>query len=389
MKITTICSFALILIFWSLTPAYASDRDNIITPMLSILLTGPKLPPGTTFYPATGIIIIRYDRISSNDWIEIVGTDKSGKPAFPITRVQGNVNGNSCTVIWVDEKLTKFIYPKWTIDITYDSNGKPNWTYIKTVTVSSKATCSLEAPDTVDCSKSREFYEAALNEAEALWTAFYHHWEQWQISISGPSGGTYPDGAQLMTITKSLGIIYDLFSHDPAQLMPFIENKIEATEMLASYDIECNAEPCADRGLPGPEIVTWKGHEWQRCDDGKQYHWEEAKTFCADLYLGGYTDWHLPTKEELKSLVVCTNGTATPLADYPGHPNSCPDGNNTSYERPTINAQFSCQTGSYYWSSNVYDEDEAWIVFFYYGNSGGHLRENSSFVRCVRTTILN
>jgi hypothetical protein len=35
-----------------------------------------------------------------------------------------------------------------------------------------------------------------------------------------------------------------------------------------------------------------------------QEEWEPAQTACNELILNGYSDWHLPTKEELKSLYV-------------------------------------------------------------------------------------
>jgi hypothetical protein len=38
-------------------------------------------------------------------------------------------------------------------------------------------------------------------------------------------------------------------------------------------------------------------------DLGKQ-KWEIAKTACQELLLNGYSDWHLPSKEELYSVYV-------------------------------------------------------------------------------------
>jgi hypothetical protein len=133
----------------------------------------------------------------------------------------------------------------------------------------------------------------------------------------------------------------------------------------------------------GPQTVDYAGHEWQRCDDGHVYNWDQASIYCANLHLGGHDDWRLPTKDELKSLVVCTNGTPTPLPDYPGHPNSCGDGNVALYTSPTINGQFSCQS-AFYWSSSVYGEGSMWIVSFSVGSTNYFPPAGSFPVRCVR-----
>lgn len=54
------------------------------------------------------------------------------------------------------------------------------------------------------------------------------------------------------------------------------------------------------------DIVEFKGKTWQQSDDGKAYTWTQANEYCESLELGGYTDWHLPTIKDLRSLYLCT-----------------------------------------------------------------------------------
>lgn len=150
-------------------------------------------------------------------------------------------------------------------------------------------------------------------------------------------------------------------------LLPIVHHTIGASDTCSS----------------GAQTVNYGDNEWQRCDDGNTYTWEEANTYCSDLTLAGHSDWRLPTKTELKSLVVCTNGTATPLQDWPNHPYYCGDENSASFAIPTIDSQFSCRS-YYYWSSSVYDGNNAWYVYFYYGDADWFFRTSSYYVRCVR-----
>lgn len=139
----------------------------------------------------------------------------------------------------------------------------------------------------------------------------------------------------------------------------------------------------------GSQTVTWQGRVWQRCDDGKTYTWQEAKNYCDNLALGGYSDWRLPTNDELRSLVVCTNGTPTPLAVYPDDPSvpySCDSHNSAPYDRPTISSDFECKSESY-WSSSPYSKDTSYTltVDFDYGwSSRENPATNHFYVRCVR-----
>jgi hypothetical protein len=117
---------------------------------------------------------------------------------------------------------------------------------------------------------------------------------------------------------------------------------------------------------------------WQRQDDGNFYNWFQAsgtyqenynpssQDVCGELTTGGYSDWRLPTKKELMSIV-----------DY-----SIP------YPSPTINPIFTNTKQSYYWSSTTYAGNpySAWRVYFGYVGVDNYYKSyyRSMYVRCVR-----
>jgi formylglycine-generating enzyme required for sulfatase activity len=41
---------------------------------------------------------------------------------------------------------------------------------------------------------------------------------------------------------------------------------------------------------------------WMNKDNGKHVTWVEAQDFCRASRIGGYSDWRLPTVEELKKI---------------------------------------------------------------------------------------
>jgi len=96
------------------------------------------------------------------------------------------------------------------------------------------------------------------------------------------------------------------------------------------------------------------GLEWQDNEDvvdNESYH-EEAIEYCQDLKLGGYTDWKLPTINQLVTLV------------------------DRSKINPAIDIKF-----IYVESSNYYITYDKWGIRF----STGYIRSTSSgLVRCVR-----
>ena len=94
---------------------------------------------------------------------------------------------------------------------------------------------------------------------------------------------------------------------------------------------------------------------------GKQMTWHNAKKACEKLVLAGLSGWHLPTINELESLV-------------------------DKYYKPTINPVFSCES-SYYWSSTASSTNYAWRVHFSSGNAYDRRHKDKSpsyYVRAVR-----
>ena len=104
--------------------------------------------------------------------------------------------------------------------------------------------------------------------------------------------------------------------------------------------------------------------QWQDDAVGSTMKWQEAIDYCENtLTLGNYSDWRLPNKKELLSIV-----------DY-------------SKYGPSIDSQFQNTTLSYYWSSTTHANDtgNAWIVNFNDGYTGYYTKDNNRYVRCVRS----
>lgn len=127
------------------------------------------------------------------------------------------------------------------------------------------------------------------------------------------------------------------------------------------------------------------GLTWQLDDDGTERTWAEASDYCDNLFLGYSLNWRLPTKDELKGLVVCTNGTATPLGDSGSgnHPYYCGDGNIGLYDTPTIDIHFLSREDRY-WTSNTSGIASAWTVNFSNGLADTDTSTAKNYVRCVR-----
>ncbi|MDU9047786.1 MAG: DUF1566 domain-containing protein [Candidatus Electrothrix sp. Rat3] len=127
--------------------------------------------------------------------------------------------------------------------------------------------------------------------------------------------------------------------------------------------------------------LIWKrcleGLSGGNCEEGKveTYTWDVAVKRFKNVTYAGFTDWRLPTIDELKTLVYCSEGK-----DKEGR---CKDGS----EKPTINQQaFPNIEALRVWSGspNADGSGYAWYVYFGNGFSYALSRSNFSAVRLVR-----
>ncbi len=104
------------------------------------------------------------------------------------------------------------------------------------------------------------------------------------------------------------------------------------------------------------------GLVWQQEDDGEMRNWKDAGRYCAQLSLGGRSDWRLPDDDELTGIVDNTRSN------------------------PAIDPVFFETKSSDYWSSTS-DADypsHAWGVAFGYSGVEYVYKVNYLYVRCVR-----
>jgi hypothetical protein len=110
---------------------------------------------------------------------------------------------------------------------------------------------------------------------------------------------------------------------------------------------------------------TLTGLVWQQSDDGVSRYAVEAVSYCDDLTWGGYSDWRLPSRMELLTLV------------------------DASRAAPAINPAFAASNGKY-WSSTVQAGDTSlgWSVRFSDGLASFDGLSNPYRARCVRGPAL-
>jgi hypothetical protein len=103
---------------------------------------------------------------------------------------------------------------------------------------------------------------------------------------------------------------------------------------------------------------------WQRQASSANYTLASAKTYCDNLSLGGYTDWKVPTRIELISLIDFTRASP-PMIDPTTFPSTA--------------------SAPYWTAAGNSTASGTWVVYFDYGTAGlADPVQNAYNVRCVR-----
>jgi hypothetical protein len=122
----------------------------------------------------------------------------------------------------------------------------------------------------------------------------------------------------------------------------------------------------------GDSDSTWTDRAnqltWARQDNGTDVHWRQATTYCAELRLGSYSNWRLPTIEEIATIYDA------------GEVSTC--GQSECKIKPGITLSSSVE-----WTSSAgKTSSEAWVFDFGSGNQASLTRIVSISKRalCVR-----
>ena len=143
----------------------------------------------------------------------------------------------------------------------------------------------------------------------------------------------------------------------------------------ATSNIEFDESVFETLTVSGDEVITdsTTGFMWQKNSDfnGEQREWRQALNYCENLVYAGYSDWRLPNKNELLSLV--------------NYKNDNPDSDFSWFEDETNQYYFSSSTARYYKEVSVISSIDGNIADI--NKTGKDYQSNKGSVRCVRSDI--
>ncbi len=165
----------------------------------------------------------------------------------------------------------------------------------------------------------------------------YAQWTPYTLRDIGPAGGY---------------IFYDKGSYSGSPSWRYLEAAPESTEWTGKQ------WGCHGTSIPGAD-GTAVGTGMQNTTDivAECTTVGIAADICANLDLGGYSDWFLPSKDELNLMYENLHDIVTPVGGF---------------------------SDSSYWSSSEDVADRAWTQYFFSGNQGNYYKYDSFRVRAVR-----
>ena len=244
-------------------------------------------------------------------------------------------------------------------------------------------TWEMKTDDGSDRDKDNKYtWQGALDYCEALDLGGHTDWRLptvQELTFLANYGEKFPEPAVYKlffpnTVTDNLYWSSTTDAHEPKNAWGVYfsdgHDSWEWNEKIVSFYVRAvrggqSSSAFIDNG-DGTITDTSTGLMWQKGTGAGNMTWQAALAYCEDLELpaGGFTDWRLPTINELRSLV-----------DF------------SRYD-PSINTTFfpNTVTDNPYWSSTSYAGSaiNAWSIYFKYGADHWDYKLNSLNVRAVR-----
>jgi hypothetical protein len=115
---------------------------------------------------------------------------------------------------------------------------------------------------------------------------------------------------------------------------------------------------------------------WQHPKAGGYHNWQSAIDYCENLEESGHSDWRLPSKNEVSTLLGnCSNGVVDGIIGY--YCDSCE-------KSDTCPDEFISATDKLYWTSTSADSGTVWNFKFSTGMMSMAWIELIGEIRCVR-----
>ena len=156
-----------------------------------------------------------------------------------------------------------------------------------------------------------------------------------------------------------------------------------------AYDVAKNNSGSGSGSSSGSCTITEDGKMWSPMSSSTM-SWDDAVSYCNNLTECGYSDWHLPTISELRTLIKNCSGTVT--VGSCGVTDSCLSSSGCRND-PCDGCSY--DSSGYYsklgdsdslWSSSTKSDSSsnAWRVYFLSGSVLSYGKSNGSNFRCVR-----